>query len=307
MPKNLRTYALPITMVAGALLHDVADKMAGVTPFLLFLMLLVSYCKLDVTKLRITPMYAWMLFAQLALSWGVYGLVALWNPIVAQGAFISLFCPTATSAPVIAAMLGGNLSLLVGYSLVCNMAVALLAPLFFSIIGAQDSIPFVDSVMIICRQVLPLLLLPLLLSLIFRRYVPWLFNAVRKRQDISFYLWTVALFIVVGRSVNFVMEQPASYLLVEIALAVVALLCCVIQFALGRRIGERYGDRVSGAQGLGQKNTVLAIWMALTYLHPIASIAPASYVVWQNIINSAQLIHKDKKRDNEIDSNVQAH
>jgi BASS family bile acid:Na+ symporter len=103
------------------------------------------------------------------------------------------------------------------------------------------------------------------------------------------------------------MEQPASYLLVEIALAVVALLCCVIQFALGRRIGERYGDRVSGAQGLGQKNTVLAIWMALTYLHPIASIAPASYVVWQNIINSAQLIHKDKKRDNEIDSNVQAH
>lgn len=68
-----------------------------------------------------------------------------------------------------------------------------------------------------------------------------------------------------------------------------------MQFYAGRKIGSVYGDKVSGAQGLGQKNTVLAIWMALTYLHPIASVAPASYVVWQNIINSTQIALKDKK------------
>lgn len=295
MSHNIRTYALPITMIAGALLHNVADKLSFLTPALLFLMLLVSYCKLDVRSLRITPMYAWMLLVQLLLAWGLYGLISLWNPIVAQGAFISLFCPTATSAPVIAAMLGGNLSILVGYSLVCNMTVALLSPLFFSIIGVNTQLPFLESILIICKQVLPLLLLPLLLSLIFRRYLPKVFSAIGKRQSISFYLWTVALFIVVGKSVNFVMQQPSSYLVVEIALAVVALLCCVTQFVIGRCIGRHYGDKVSGAQGLGQKNTVLAIWMALTYLHPIASIAPASYVIWQNIINSAQLVIKDSK------------
>ncbi|MBE6306442.1 MAG: transporter [Bacteroidales bacterium] len=293
--QKLRTYALPIAMIAGVVFHSIAGSLAFLTPYLLFAMLLVSYCKLDVTTLRVSPMYAWLLAIQLIFSWVVYGVVATFNPIVAQGAFICLFCPTATSAPVIASLLGGNLSLLVGYSLVCNMAVALLAPIFFSFIGSHTELMFLDSVLIICKQVLPLLLLPLLLAVAMQRFFPRLHSAVRSRPNISFYLWIVALFIVVGRSVGFVMQQPLSYLPVEIALALIALICCIVQFVLGRKIGGRYGDKVSGAQGLGQKNTVLAIWLALTYLHPIASIAPASYVIWQNIINSAQLMYHERR------------
>lgn len=296
MFQKLRTYALPIAMIAGFVAHELATSVAFLTPYLLFAMLLVSYCKLDIRSLRVTPMYLWMLAVQFVLAWVVYGLVSLYNPIVAQGAFICLFCPTATSAPVVAAMLGGNLSLLVGYSLLCNMLVAFTAPIFFSLIGVHTELAFFDSVMIICKQVLPLLLLPLLLAVLMQRYAPRLHNAVRNRPSISFYLWVVALFIVVGKSVGFVMMQPLSSLPQEIALALLALVCCVAQFVIGRKIGARYGDRVSGAQGLGQKNTVLAIWMALTYLHPIASIAPASYVIWQNIINSGQIMRKEQSR-----------
>ncbi len=296
MFQKLRTYALPIAMIAGFVAHELATSVAFLTPYLLFAMLLVSYCKLDIRSLRVTPMYLWMLAVQFVLAWVVYGLVSLYDPIVAQGAFICLFCPTATSAPVVAAMLGGNLSLLVGYSLLCNMLVAFTAPIFFSLIGVHTELAFFDSVMIICKQVLPLLLLPLLLAVLMQRYSPRLHNSVRKRPSISFYLWVVALFIVVGKSVGFVMMQPLSSLPQEIALALLALVCCVAQFVIGRKIGARYGDRVSGAQGLGQKNTVLAIWMALTYLHPIASIAPASYVIWQNIINSGQIMRKEQSR-----------
>lgn len=296
MFQKLRTYALPIAMIAGFVAHELATSVAFLTPYLLFAMLLVSYCKLDIRSLRVTPMYLWMLAVQFVLAWVVYGLVSLYNPIVAQGAFICLFCPTATSAPVVAAMLGGNLSLLVGYSLLCNMLVAFTAPIFFSLIGVHTELAFFDSVMIICKQVLPLLLLPLLLAVLMQRYAPRLHNAVRNRPSISFYLWVVALFIVVGKSVGFVMMQPLSSLPQEIALALLALVCCVAQFVIGRKIGARYGDRVSGAQGIGQKNTVLAIWMALTYLHPIASIAPASYVIWQNIINSGQIMRKEQSR-----------
>ena len=296
MFQKLRTYALPIAMIAGFVAHELATSVAFLTPYLLFAMLLVSYCKLDIRSLHVTPMYLWMLAVQFVLAWVVYGLVCLYDPIVAQGAFICLFCPTATSAPVVAAMLGGNLSLLVGYSLLCNMLVAFTAPIFFSLIGVHTELAFFDSVMIICKQVLPLLLLPLLLAVLMQRYAPRLHNAVRNRPSISFYLWVVALFIVVGKSVGFVMMQPLSSLPQEIALALLALVCCVAQFVIGRKIGARYGDRVSGAQGLGQKNTVLAIWMALTYLHPIASIAPASYVIWQNIINSGQIMRKEQSR-----------
>ena len=51
-------------------------------------------------------------------------------------------------------------------------------------------------------------------------------------------------------------------------------------------------------EALGQKNTVLAIWMAYTYLNPLSSVGPGSYVLWQNIINSYQLW---KKRKNETE------
>ena len=294
MLSKIRTYTLPIAMTAGVLAHSVADSIAFVTPYLLFAMLLVSYCKLDIRTMRITPMYAWMILVQLGLSWAMYGLVSIWNPIAAEGCFICLFCPTATSAPVVAAMLGGNISILVGYSLLCNLIVALLSPIFFALIGVQADIGFTQSLLIICRQVLPLLLLPMLIALALQRYAPRCHAAIRSKQSISFYLWAVALFIVVGRSVSFVMQQPASYIPLEIALALLSLLCCVAQFVIGRKIGRRYGDCISGAQGLGQKNTVLAIWMALTYLHPIASVAPASYVIWQNIINSSQLMLHEK-------------
>jgi BASS family bile acid:Na+ symporter len=40
---------------------------------------------------------------------------------------------------------------------------------------------------------------------------------------------------------------------------------------------------------------VLAIWMAFTYLNPLSSLGPGSYVVWQNLVNSYQLWKKRKK------------
>ena len=80
-----------------------------------------------------------------------------------------------------------------------------------------------------------------------------------------------------------------------IIIAFVSLFVCCAQFLIGRILGRRFGDKIAGAQGLGQKNTVLAIWMALTFFHPITSIGPAAYVAWQNTINSMQLYFKAKK------------
>ncbi len=79
-------------------------------------------------------------------------------------------------------------------------------------------------------------------------------------------------------------------------LAIGALAVCLLQFKIGRMVGRSFGDPVSGGQGMGQKNTVLAVWIALAYMNPVASIAPASYIAWQNIINSWQIMrHKSSE------------
>jgi len=45
---------------------------------------------------------------------------------------------------------------------------------------------------------------------------------------------------------------------------------------------------------LGQKNTVVGIWLTLSFLNPYAAIAPCVYVIWQNLINAIQLYYKEK-------------
>ena len=54
-------------------------------------------------------------------------------------------------------------------------------------------------------------------------------------------------------------------------------------------------SRITAGQAFGQKNTTLAIWMAQAYLVPVASMAPAAYIIWQNLFNSAQLMIAGRK------------
>jgi BASS family bile acid:Na+ symporter len=104
----------------------------------------------------------------------------------------------------------------------------------------------------------------------------------------------LSLFIVTGKTVEFIVKQGKNDYFIEILVALGALIMCVSQFIVGRKIGQKYNDTVAGGQGLGQKNTILAIWMTQVYLNPLSSIAPGSYVLWQNIINSYQ-VWRDRK------------
>ena len=194
-------------------------------------------------------------------------------------------------------MPGGSVPRVATYSIISNLCVAILAPIIFTLMGSGAEISFFSTLLTISSKVIPLIIAPLVLALVILRVAPKIHRAVAQKQAVSFYIWAVSLFIVVGRAVSFVMQEPPEAVPEMIVLALFSGAVCCAQFWIGRKIGRRCGDRIAGAQGLGQKNTVLAIWMALTYLHPIASVAPAAYVAWQNTINSAQLYFKAKKRE----------
>lgn len=288
---------LPLAMLTGALSYRLVGYISFLTPYLIFTMLLLTFCKLSPREMRLHPLHKWLLLIQLVGCVVVYGLVYLYDPVVAQGALICVLAPTATSAAVITGMLGGSVAFLTNYVLLCNIGVAIMAPVLFSFMGSQSEMPFFESFLFICRQVGPLLILPLVFAWSLRAFLPKLHTRILSVHKLSFYLWAVALTIVTGSTVRFLVEQQDPDYTVEIGLAVVSLVICVGQFLLGRRLGKTYGDPVSSGQGLGQKNTILAIWMAQVYLNPIASIAPAAYVLWQNSINSYQLWLKGRKNE----------
>ncbi len=296
--QRLKPWMLPIAMAGGILFHSFIDAISFLAPYLIFVMLLITFCRVRPSEFRVTGL-SWMLISvQLLGSLALYFLILPYSREVAEGTFICVFCPTATAAPVITGMLGGSVARLATFSIVSNVAVAVLSPIIFTFMGSGESgLTFIQSLTLIATRVVPLIVLPLVTAFALLRFMPKVHSAIASRQSLSFYIWALSLFIVVGRAVSFVMSEPAAMIPEMIILSIFSLAVCCGQFAIGRIIGRRCGDRIAGAQGLGQKNTVLAIWMALTYLHPIASVAPAAYVAWQNTINSAQLYFKTRREN----------
>ena len=288
---------LPIAMVIGITFYKQLAVLAPVIPYLLSVMLFITYSRIILRDIRLTKFHYILLSIQYGGSMLVYLLFFKFNTTLAQSAMICVLAPTAASAPVITGILGGNISSIAAYSFISNLSIALLSPLFLALIGGAsgETISFGGSVLIIFKKVFPVLLLPFILAVTISKVSPKLHNTIQKAQILSFYLWAVALTIVTSNVTKFISIQGNASYELKIAMAGVALIICVLQFWFGRRIGKKYNSIVAGGQGLGQKNTILAIWLTQTYLNPVASIGPGSYVLWQNIVNSYQLWRKERQ------------
>ncbi|MCM1522610.1 MAG: transporter [Muribaculaceae bacterium] len=297
--QRLKPWMLPIAMLGGILFHNFIDAIAFIAPYLIFIMLLITFCKVNPREFRLTRLSGGLIAVQMIGSIAIYLALRPVSEQLAQGTFICIFCPTATAAPVITGMLGGSVARLATFSIVSNVCVAVSAPILFTLMGSESGLTFVQSLTLIAVKVVPMIILPLVTAMAMRKLTPKAHHVLATRQGVSFYIWAVSLFIVVGRAVSFVMNEPPEAIPEMVCLALMSAIACCGQFYIGRRIGARCGDKIAGAQGLGQKNTVLAIWMALTYLSPISSVAPAAYVAWQNTINSAQLYYKTQKESRE--------
>ena len=309
----VKDWTLPISMLMGTIAYFVFARatflepakpfvnslITFLTPSLIFAQLLLTFCKISVRELAPSPWHGWLLLFQVFSSVFLAALL-LWVPMddayreVFEGAMVCLICPTATAAAVITGKLGGSAPSLTTYTLLSNLLAAIVVPLLFPLVEPHADITFFAAFLKILGKVFPLLLFPFFLAILLRRFLPVVHRFLSGLKDLAFYLWAVSLAIVTGETVRSLVNSEAE-IYVEVMIALGGLITCVVQFYLGKRIGTRYADRISAGQALGQKNTILAIWMAYTYLNPLASVAPGSYVLWQNMFNSWQLRKKGHK------------
>lgn len=294
--RNVKTVAMPSAMIVGALLCrpvTALESWSGqmITPTLIFLMLFVTFCRVKPSQMRPSMMHLWLLIIQIAACIGVYLVLRPLDEVVAQGAMICILAPVAMAAVVIAGMLGANVATMATYSLLCNMVVALVAPVILSFTGT-GACSFTE----ILARIAPLLIMPFAAAQFLRFVMPKTAKWIGDHSQISFYMWLLSLIVIIGRTTAFIIDLHGAGLSTELWLAFAALVICLAQFKAGRALGRRYGDPAAGGQSLGQKNTVLAVWMAQAFLNPISSIAPTAYIVWQNIVNSYQIYRKDLEK-----------
>ena len=263
-----------------------------IQPLLIFTMLFLSFCKIDYHALRPRRMHAWMLLVQCSLfallTWLLYDFPSLFGRVWIEGAMLCLICPTATAAAVVTQKLQGDAADVTMYTILINLSAAVLVPLAIPLIHPSEGQGFMTSFVLILSKVFPMLICPLLAALLVRYFFPRLHKLLAASRDLAFYLWAVALSIAMAVTTRSIAHSLCSTSDL-VALALVSLVCCMLQFLVGRKIGKYYGRTISGSQGLGQKNTVFGIWLGYTFFNPVTSLAGGFYCIWHNLYNTWQM------------------
>ena len=283
----------------------VADTIGIIQPMLIFSMLFLTFCKVDPRHLRFRMWHFWILLIQCGLFLGI-GVLLMAMPhsglrVVLEGAMICLICPTATAAAVITRKLGGDVNNVTTYTILINLAAALLIPALVPFVHPNPNLTVWKAAMLILCKVFPLLLFPLFAALAIRYLFPALNKRLAQYQEVSFYMWAVALALATGVTTRTIIHTDVA-LSTQLWLVAVSFICCVLQFWLGRKIGFRYDEKITAGQAFGQKNTVLAIWVGYTFFTPITAVVGGFYSIWHNVINSYQLYEHKKKESASVAS-----
>ena len=187
--RNVKTVAMPSAMVAGALLCRPVTALEAwthqmITPSLIFLMLFVTFCRVKPSQMKPSMLHVWLLLFQVVVSAALYFALLPLDAIVAQGAMICVLAPVAMAAVVIAGMLGANVPTMATYSLLCNMAIALIAPVVLSLAGTGAC-----SFTQILARIAPLLIMPFAAAQFCRFLLPKTAKWIGDHSQISFYMW----------------------------------------------------------------------------------------------------------------------
>ena len=313
----IKDWTLPVAMGTGAVLYLVfaftpqldgaATAMgpffATILPLFMFFILFVTFCKVDFRLLRPVAWHSWVLlfqtlFIALLMALMLYPSLVAGHPSPVTGATASkllleslLMCcisPCATAAAVVTQKLGGSLEQTTTYTFLSNFLTVLLAPICFPLIEKGADITFMAAFTKILHEVFLVLVMPMILAYFVKHYMKRLHRRIVSVRDLSYYLWACSLMIVTGTTVKNIVHAQVSVWLLS-AIGVMALVVCILQFAVGRYIGHYFDRAQEAGQALGQKNTAFAIWLSSAYLNPLSSVGPGCYILWQNFVNSVEI------------------
>ena len=278
--------------------ETVGPYLIDMMPIVMFALLYVTFCKIEIKEMK--PQ-GWHFILQLIrTSLALLMVVLIFefgsNPnvkLVIEGAFICFICPTAATVAVVTGKLGGSIGSLTTYTVIANIFTMVIIPSLFPMVEKGADVSFLYMSMMVFRNVTTVLVVPLFLALLSRKYLPKFVDKVKSVKDLGFYMWCFNLTILMGETVRNLLHATVSGWTLALLLTD-PLFVCLIQFAIGKAVGSHYDARINAGQALGQKNTVVGIWLTLTFLNPLAAVAPEAYLVWQNLVNGWQLWYKEK-------------
>ena len=296
----LTFYYVPQLDKLGDTLGDVVDV---IFPWMVFSTLFSTFCRIDFHQMRPHRWHVGVIATQLVLIALNVGII-LWiennsialtshlspltSKILLESLLTCIIGPAATAAPVVTAKIGGNINTMTAFVVLSSFVCSLTIPAVFPLLERGAGLDFWSAFLIILQKLAIVLILPLVLGWVMQHFAKKICAWIVSIPDLSFYLWAAQLSVTSGVTVRNIVHCEAGFSLL-LMIALLSLALCFVLFAIGRFVGRHLGEEVNSGQASFQKNTALSIWVAYTYLNPMASVGAGCYVLWQNIINSLEL------------------
>ena len=212
----IKTWLLVFAMSAGvigyfvldAFVHEPASRMwivdvvTGVLPYLLFAMLFLEFSKINPTDLFPKR---WIIYSFIYQFAGALVMIAIllwaglpqWTEGLWGGTLTCLLVPTATAVAVMSSKLGGNAASATTYTVLASLFTAVAIPLLFPLVAVGNAeLSFWILFTKIFAKIFPVIIVPLAISLLMRRYTPvWHEKTARFVTCKSYYLWAFCIMI----------------------------------------------------------------------------------------------------------------
>ena len=254
-----------------------------ITTMLLFAFLDV---RINVQVFKRSHLVIWGVNMLIALA--AYGLLVTFNIQLALTAFVTGMLPTAAAAAVISGYLNQDITYVTISILFTTCATALTLPFLLPVLQA-DQLPIQTLEVLV--PVMMVVFVPLLLAQLIKMGPPAIYDKLRSLNFISFYLFILNVYIAMSSASHYIRTQEDATFSSLSWIALIAFLISVTNFLLGYLINPK-GLKAEGSMSLGRKNTMFGVWVAVTFMHPIAALGPMFYIIFQNSWHSWLLAKK---------------
>lgn len=259
--------------------------------YTVMVMLFLAFLNIDFNWKILHRNHIGALAVQLSLPILIFYLVRPFNQDIALACFTIGIAPTAAGAPVMAAFLKTKVEFVTASVILSTPLVALFLPFVLPFMVPVDQ-PI--NTLEVLGPTAVLVFVPLILSQVIRNFFPSWLPILNRLKDVPFYLFVFNIYIAAGKATHFIrFESSVSNLVLILTCLAVALVGLAL-FKIGERLIGRREYPLESGLALGRKNTMFALWVALTFINPMVALGPIFYILFQNSYNSWQLFNLNK-------------
>jgi len=285
----LKTFLLLIAVALGIVFPQ-GQVLSFLVQYGLMLLLVFAFLDLKIDKSIIKKEHFYILAANLIIPFVFYFSLKQFDSNLALAAFITALSPTAVAAPAVIHQLKGNVGFTAFSVLLTNFTTSMLVPFFLPVVINAD---FNISVVSVLGPVIFVLSVPFIFVQIVKKFFKPFFIWLSSNREISYYLLVFNIYLASSKATHFIGVEYQGPKQIVYLIALLGLIICAVNFYTGKILGgKEFGQEAM--QSLGQKNNVLSVWIALTFINPLTALGPVFYILYHNIFISFQLYRQSK-------------